>query len=221
MNRLERKNVGPARVLVVDDHAVVREGIKDILANEPDLVVVGEAGDGVACLKEVERLRPDVVILDIRIPFADGVEVARQLNRRFVDTRIVMMTSYEDEAYLRAGIEAGVDAFVLKCISPANLLSAVRAVARGEKYLGKEVIGPVLKQFSRMAQQETLDSLGVEDFDVEILQEIAHGATNKDIANKHFWSDTTVKRKIQDIFKKLGVTDRSQAVAEAMRRGLI
>jgi DNA-binding NarL/FixJ family response regulator len=213
--------IRPISVLVADDHAIVRRGISDVLADEPDIEVVGEAGSGAEALELATRLRPDLVLLDIRMPGSDGIRVTQQIRHQLPETRVLIFTSYEEDEQLHSALRAGAHGYILKTTSPERLLDAIRAVAHGERQLSPSLLDRVLSQFEILAQHTAQVEAGLTADDVAILRLIARGATNREIAGERFWSEITVKRRLHEIFRKLNVSDRTRAVAEAMSRGLI
>ena len=209
------------RVLVVDDHPVVRVGVQHLLANDPEVEVVGEADNGPQALEQVAVLQPDIVILDMRLPGSDGVELTRQLRRNYPDVKIVVLTAYRDEEYLLGALRAGAHAYLLKQASHEMLCDAVHRVYRGERLLSPTLISRVLEEFEAMARERAIENSHLTETELQILSHIAAGDTTKDIAQKLHWSEPTVHRRVQEILAKLNVSNRAQAVAEAIRRGLI
>jgi DNA-binding NarL/FixJ family response regulator len=209
------------RVMVVDDHQVVREGVVSMLRAAGEIEVVGQAANAPEAIRRAKELRPDVMLLDIRLPGADGWEVCRTLSGLLPETHIVMLTSFEDEDYLFKALRAGARGYLLKTASHEEIIEAIRAVAEGRRSLSAPLVDKLVAQFSDMARKmERLES-GLDQEEMDILKLLAEGATNKEIAEKAHWSEVSVKRKLQAIFDKLGVEDRTSAVVEAMRRGLI
>lgn len=211
----------PIRVLIVDDHAIVRQGVRSVLANHPDIEVVGEAENAAALFANVSTIRPDIILLDIRMPGQNGIETATRLKRDWPAIKIIILSTYDDDEYLFGALRAGAEGYLLKSASPEVLADALRQVGRGERLLGPGLVGRVLRQFQDLAQEKTRLESGLSDQELEVLRLIAAGATNRDIADRLYWSETTVKRKVQDILEKMGVANRPQAVAEAARRGLL
>lgn len=209
------------RVMVIDDHQVVREGVVSMLRIAGEIEVVGQAANAPEAIRKAKELAPDVVLLDIRLPGADGWEVCRTLSTLLPDTRVIMLTSFEDEDYLFKALRAGARGYLLKTASHEEIIEAIRAVTAGKRSLSAPLVDKLVAQFSDMARKmERLES-GLDEEEVGILRLLAQGATNKEIADKAHWSEVSVKRKLQAIFDKLGVQDRTSAVVEAMRRGLI
>lgn len=209
------------RVLIVDDHPVVLQGLEAMLSIYPDIEVVGEAGSGGVALQSAEKLRPDVVLLDVRMPGSSGVQVARRLKQTFSEMKVLILTTYEEDEYLFGALEAGADGYLLKTASPEELSEAIRKVNSGSRLLSPDLVGKVLKQFESVTREKVRLESGLSMQETKVLQLVAEGATNREIAERLYWSEITVKRKLQDIVHKLGASDRTHAVVEAMRRGLI
>ncbi len=209
------------RVLVVDDHPLVRQGVRSLLSNYPDLALVGEAEDAAGALRLAEAAAPDVILLDIRMPGMGGVETARLLSRQQPAAKILMLTSFDDQEYVTGALQAGAHGYLLKSISDETLVSAVRAVYRGERVLSPAVMDRVVQQFTEYSRERALHDAGLSDDEGRILALLVAGASNPKIAAQLYLSETTVKRKLQDIFEKLGVSTRAQVAAEAVRRGLV
>lgn len=211
----------PVRVLVVDDHPVVRQGLRGMLSNFDEFDIVGEADSGTTALRELARLKPNVVLLDIRMPGQDGIQLARQMKRLSPDTRIIMLTIHDDPGYVSRSLEAGADGYLLKRAGPSEIANAIRAVHGGQLVVTQEVVGEVLHQFATLARDHLRDSTGLIDIEIRILNGIAQGATYLELAKQLSLSEVTVRRRIQDIYRKLNVADRAEAVATAIRMGLI
>lgn len=209
------------RVMVVDDHPIVRQGVRSLLSNYPDMSLVGEAHSAADALDLAPRLAPDVILLDIRMPDMTGVEAARLLRRQCPAAKLIMLTSFDDEEYVAGALQAGVHGYVLKSASDEVLAGAVRAVFRGERVLSPVVMDRVVRQFTEYSRERLRREIGLSDEECRILRLLAAGASNPKIAAELFISETTVKRKLQEIFEKLDVTTRAQAAAEAVRRGLV
>lgn len=210
------------RVLVVDDHDVVRKGMCTILAEEKDFEVVGQANDGSTAVMLARLLKPDIILLDIFLGEANGLDLALQLQRASSDTRIAIFTGVTDEEYLMRAMRIGVHGYLQKSLPLDDVLAALRAVHRGERVIGEpHAVTQVLNEFSRLTKEQERSRSGLTDLEIELVRQAAEGRSNKEIAARQFWSEVTVKRKMQDIYRKLQATDRAQAVAEAMRMGLI
>lgn len=215
------KSMEQIRVMVVDDHPIVRKGVRSLLSNYPDMLLVGEASDAAGALELSGRVAPDVILLDIRMPGMTGVETARLLGRQCPQAKILMLSSFDDEEYVSGALQAGAHGYILKSASDEMLASAVRAVYRGERVLSPAVMNRVVQQFAEYSREQTLRDAGLSEEQCRILRLLAGGASNSKIATELYLSKTTVKRNLQEIFNKLGVTARAQAAAEAVRRGLV
>ncbi len=209
------------QVLVVDDHPVVRQGVRSVLANHSDIQVLGEADSAASLFALLESSQPQVILLDVRMPGQSGIEIAKRLKREWPDVKVIILTTYDDDEFLFGALRAGADGYLLKSASPEILASSIRQVSRGERLLSPTLVDKMMRQFQAIATEKVRADSGLTDQELQVLQLIAAGATNKEIADKLYWSEVTVKRKTQDIFEKLGVANRAQAVAEATRRGLL
>lgn len=208
-------------VFIVDDHLVVRQGLRSLLSQYPDIRVVGEADGGRDTVKLIARLQPDVVLLDIRLAGPSGLDLARQLQRARSQSRIIILTSYDDESYLLEAAQAGVHGYLLKSTSAEILADAIQAVHRGERRLSRAVAGKALQQLEALTQAQLQTEVGLSDQELQLLQLIADGATTQEMAGALYLSERTVKRKVQDILDKLEAANRAQAVSEAYKRGLL
>ena len=211
----------PIRVFIVDDHPVVRHGLRSLLAGHPDLDVVGEAGDGPQALSWLVDHEADVLLLDIQMGGQSGLDIARRLRRSHPSLKIVILTTYDDETYVREALEAGVSGFLLKSVSHERLPDSIRAVMRGEKLLSPALISMVVAGYQELSEEQAVREAGLTAEELQVLAAIAEGAGNRDVAERFFWSEATAKRRVQEIMAKLGVSSRAQAVAEAARRGWI
>jgi DNA-binding NarL/FixJ family response regulator len=210
------------RIMVVDDHDVVRKGMCAILAEEKDFEVVGQANNSTTAVTLIRQLKPDIILLDIFLGEANGLDLALQLQRASSETRIVIFTGVTDTDYLLRAMRIGVHGYLQKSLPLDDVLAALRAVYRGERVIGEpRAVTQVLNEFSRLTKEQERSRSGLTDLEIELIRQAAEGCSNKEIAARQFWSEVTVKRKMQDIYRKLQATDRAQAVAEAMRMGLI
>jgi len=201
------------RVLLVDDHDVVREGLRSLLRRSADIEVVGEAGTAEAAVAEAERLLPDVVVLDVRLPDGNGVEVCRDIRAHRLETRVLMLTSYADDEALFASIMAGAAGYLLKETRAAALLEAIHTAARGGSLLDPAMTQRVFERL-RTAAAGPADPVGeLSEQEQRILGLIAEGKTNKEIAAEVYLSDKTIKHYVSNILSKLQVTRRSEAAA--------
>ena len=218
----EPSSVSPIRVLVVDDHEVVRKGICTLLAEENDFEVVGQAGTSNGALALTLQHQPNIILLDIWLGTLNALDIVQQLQRICSGIHIVIFTGIMEDEYLFRAIRLGVHGYLQKSLPLSELLTALRAVYRGERVISDpHVITQLLNEYSRLSKEQERLRSGLSDLEIELVRLAADGCSNKVIAARQFWSEVTVKRKMQDIYRKLQVTDRAQAVAEAMRMGLI
>ncbi len=207
--------MSPIRLLIVDDHPVVRDGLRGMLASDSDLEVVGEAEDGREALTAAAELRPDVILMDLRMPGLGGAAAIRELGERGVTARVLVLTTYDSDSDVVPALEAGATGYLLKDAPRAELVAAIRAAARGEAVLSPSVATRLVRQLQAPAQ----DALS--DRELEVLTVIAHGETNRGAASRLFISEATVKTHLLHIYAKLDVNDRAAAVAAAYERGLL
>ena len=212
------------RVLVVDDQALVRGGFRLILESQPGVEVVGEAADGREALAKARELRPDVVLMDVRMPGMDGLEATRRLLSERDAPRVLMLTTFDLDEYVYDALRAGASGFLLKDVRPEQLADAVRVVAEGETLLAPVITQRLVQQYVRRLRPGTtrpaaLDSLT--ERELAVLRLIARGRSNAEIATDLFLSETTVKTHVSHVFGKLGLRDRAQAVVLAYESGLI
>lgn len=203
------------KVLVVDDHPVVRDGLRGMLDSQPDLAVIGEAADGQQALAAVARHAPDVVLMDLRMPELDGVDAIRRICADHPTVRVLVLTTYDDDADIVRAVEAGATGYLLKDTPRHELFNAVRAAARGETVLAPAVAAKLMRQLRKPAE----DPLTERELDVLLL--VAQGLTNKAIATELHVSEATVKTHLVHTFTKLDVDDRTAAVMAALQRGLL
>jgi DNA-binding NarL/FixJ family response regulator len=208
-------------VLLVDDHPVVVEGLRKVLATAGDISIAGEAHDAAGAIEQARALKPDVILLDLRMPGASGVQATRRMREQDVRSAVIILTSYGDQAYVRQALEAGADGYLLKTTPPDELISAIRNAARGRRQLSPELLDGVLADFGGLAREHTRREADLSEEDREILRRAAEGATNREIGQALGRSEIAIKKRLQVIFSKLGAVDRAHAVAEAIRRGLI
>jgi DNA-binding NarL/FixJ family response regulator len=204
----------PLRLLLVDDHEVVRQGLAALLARRPAFQVVGEAGTVAEALAAARRFRPDLVIMDVRLPDGTGIEACRDIRAEMPETRVVMLTSYPDEDAVLAAILAGASGYLLKQIRGRDLVTALESVGRGDSLLDPAVTERVLERVRRIAAGEMADELAsLTSQERKILFLVADGKTNKEIATEVFLSDKTVKNYVSSILSKLDLQRRAQAAA--------
>ncbi|MFJ1751468.1 response regulator [Kitasatospora sp. NPDC088134] len=217
---------GPVRVLVVDDEDLMRAGLRMVLGTAPDLLVVGEAADGAQAVRLARELRPDVVLMDVRMPVLDGVAATRELAARHPGARVLVLTTFELDAYVFAAVRAGAAGFLLKRSPPELLLEGVRTVAAGEALLGPSVTRRLLAEFARSAPARGSAAgrraLGrLTERERQVLELLGRGASNAEIAAALHLGEATVKTHVRRVLDKLGVRDRVHAVVFAFDHGVV
>ncbi len=203
---------GHATVLVVDDHALVRTGVANIISNEPDLKVIAEAANGVEAVAAFERFHPDVTLLDLRMPVMEGVEAVRQIRLRDPNAKVIVLTTYDTDEDITRALKAGAKAYILKDISASALIACIHDVLAGKTYLAPSAAAKLAEGVARV--QLTPRELST-------LRLMADGRSNKEIASQLGISERTVKTHLGHLFDKLGVTSRTEAAKVAARRGLV
>lgn len=208
------------KILIADDHPVVREGLIAMLSREADFQVVGEAKDGLEALNKSKELSPDVVLMDLRMPEMDGVEAMRQIRSAMPDIKFIILTTYSDDEYIFSGIEAGARAYLLKDAPREDLFKAIRSVSRGESLIQPVVASKLLDRFSQLSRRVPSGE-ELSGRELEVLCLMAKGSANKEISAELNIAQSTVKTHITNIFQKLGVNDRTEAVTQALKKGII
>jgi len=203
------------RLVVVDDHPVVRDGLKGMLASQPDLEIAGEAANGEEAVALVGRLHPDVVLMDLRMPVLDGVAATSQIRERWPEMRVLVLTTYDADADILRAVEAGATGYILKDAPREELFRAIRLTAQGQPYLAPSVATRLMNRV-RAPAEDTMSAR-----EVEVLSLVSKGSSNKEIARQLRLSEATIKSHLLHIFAKLGVSDRTQAVTLAVRKGII
>ncbi|WP_436689067.1 response regulator [Geodermatophilus sp. CPCC 205506] len=212
------------RVVLVDDQAMVRTGARMVLAAEPDIEVIGEAADGASGVRVITQTRPDVVLLDVRMPGMDGLETARRLAAADLPTRVIVLTTFDEDEYVAAALRAGVSGFLLKVAPPEDLVAAVRTVAAGHGLLDPAVTLRVIESFAAAPapDSERAGALAqLTDRETDVLALVAAGLSNAEIAARLHLGEATVKTHVSRLLLKLGLRDRVQAVAFAYESGLV
>jgi two-component system, NarL family, response regulator LiaR len=211
------------KVLIADDHAVVREGTRRILEQEPDMEVVGEAGDGEEAVNLATSLKPDVAIIDIAMPKLDGIEATKRIKAAWPSINILILSAYDDDQFIFSLLEAGAAGYLLKSIRSRELIDAIRAVYSGESVLHPSIARKVLNRFvSTSGKPEGQEPSGVlSDREMEVLRLAAKGLSNQDIAEKLCLSIRTVQGHLGHIFNKLQVGSRTEAVVRALKEGWV
>ncbi|MEN3333758.1 MAG: hypothetical protein V7641_3123 [Blastocatellia bacterium] len=200
------------RVFSVDDHPLLREGLAAIINNQPDMLLVAQAATGCEAIQMFQQYQPDVTLMDLRLPDMSGIDVLIAIRSEFSEARVVMLTTFEGDVDIRRALEAGARGYMLKNMPPKDLLEGIRQVHAGKKRIPAEVAAHLADYFGDDALTER---------EIDVLQHIAGGNRNRDIAERLFISEETVKVHVKHIMEKLGASDRTQAVAIAVRRGII
>ena len=208
------------RIVLADDHPIVRQGLAAVLSQEEDLEVVGQARNGLEAVAQALELHPDIILIDLQMPEMDGVEAIQKIKAETSDIGIIILTTYDSDDYIFRGIEAGARGYLLKDSPPEEVLKAIHTVHEGESLIQPRVASRLLDRFSQLSQAPAAGEV-LSSREVEVLQIIAKGAANKEIANELLIGESTVKTHVIHILNKLGVKGRTEAVAEAARRGII
>ena len=215
----------PIRVLIVDDQALFREGLNTILSVHEEFQVIGEAANGEEALRLAVQLQPQVILMDLRMPIMDGVRATQMISSQAPNCKVIVLTTFDDDESIFDGLRAGAVGYLLKDVASEKLFEAIRATARGEYFLLPSVTAKVMAEFSRISQakpkndEQLIEPLSGRE--IEILKCIALGDSNKQIAEKLFIAEGTVKNHVTNILSKLGVKDRAQAVIRSKNLGII
>ena len=211
----------PVKIMIADDHCMVREGLKKLLELDGDIEVIGEVGDGSECLSMIEKLKPEVVLLDINMPLMNGIKVLEILKDKKCSSRIIILTIHNEIEYLMKAVELGVDGYVLKDSESAILRKAIFSVCRGETYIQTE-LAPLLKErLENINQLNSSVDKPLTKREIEVLKLVTEGLFNKEIAFKLSISEKTVKNHVSNIFKKISVSDRTQAAVYAIKKNIV
>jgi len=208
-------------VLLVDDHPVVIEGLRKLLDTAGDIEVTGSAYDASSALTQASMLKPQVILLDLRMPGATGIQTTRRLREQNFAGAIIVLTSYGDQAYVTQALEAGADGYLLKSTPSEQLIKAIRDASHGRRQLSPELLDGVLEEIGDLAREKTAREFALTEEEAEILLRTSQGASNRAIATGMDLSEVAVKKRLATIYQKLGASDRASAVAVAIRRGLI
>ena len=208
------------KIMIVDDHEVVRDGLVTMMGMEQDFTVVGEAKNGLQAIEKALALRPDVILMDLRMPELDGVQAMHRIRSEDKNVQFLVLTTYDDDEYIFDAIEAGAKGYLLKDTSREELFNAVRAVHRGESLVQPSVAAKVLDRFAQLSRDAVVPDI-LSAREVEVLQLMARGSANKEVAASLSISESTVKTHVANIFQKLDVNGRTDAVTQALQRGII
>ena len=210
------------RVVLADDHQLVRQGIRRLLEEELDIQVVGEAEDGIEVQRLVQELSPDVVLMDVGMRVGDGISATREITRQWPGTRVVILSMYTQDGHVFQALQAGAAGYVVKSAGADQVVAAVRAAAHGGSVITPELAGKVIAEFRRMASKINVDDgMGqLSESDIKLLQNLAAGLSNKEIADRMGFAESTVKNRLSMLFLKIGVADRTQAAIYAIRHGV-
>jgi DNA-binding NarL/FixJ family response regulator len=215
------------RLVLADDHAVVRSGTRELLEQQPDFRIIGEAANGEEAVQLAADLNPDVLIMDVRMPKMTGVEATRKIKATYPHVKILVLTAHDDDEYVFALLQAGANGYLLKTAEIEELVRAIRTVNAGQSALAPEVTGKVVAQFAsgkslpEMVTEPVEDYDGLTDRELNILKLVGKGLSNKQIGKQLFISDRTVQAHLSNIFSKLNVSSRTEAVMHAVRKGWI
>jgi len=211
------------KILIVDDHAVVRDGLVTMLGRQTDFAVIGEAVNGLEAVEKARELKPDVILMDLRMPELDGVGAMNQIREQNPDVKFIVLTTYDTDEYIFDAIDAGAKGYLLKDASREDLFRSVRAVHREESLIEPGVAAKVLDRLAQMSRQAARGGgpQVLSEREMEVLRLMAAGAANKNIASELAISESTVKTHVTNIFQKLEVNHRTEAVTQALQRGII
>lgn len=210
------------KVLIADDHVIVREGLIALLNMADDIKVVGEAADGREAINMTKQLRPDVVLMDIRMAELDGVQATREIRARFPEVHVIALTNYDDDEYVFDCLRYGASGYLLKDVSPEDLVKAIKSAVQDESLVDPSVLNKVLTQFRQLTEDGSNhadDKLSPRE--KEVLEALTAGLSNKEIAQKLYIAEKTVKAHFSSIYRKLNVSTRSQAIIGAVKSGLV
>lgn len=223
VREVEKTSIQTINVLLADDHKLMREGLRQLLSLEQDITIVDEAVNGLEAIQKIRRLRPDVVLMDIRMPIVDGIMVTQQMVREFPGLAVIMLTMCQQEQLLFQAMKSGARGYLFKDASSQEVAQAIRSVFAGRTYIDPLMTDVIVTEFRRLSdsQEGNHPINGLTDKEIEILRYIAAGMSNKEIAHELSYSEKTVKNYLSTIFQKLDIRDRTQAAIFAYRSGLI
>ncbi|HOR85397.1 MAG TPA: response regulator transcription factor [Bacillota bacterium] len=209
------------RIIIADDHSIVREGLKQLLELEEDFEVVGQASNGAETIERVKELKPDVLLLDINMPTMNGIKALKKLKEEGIDTRVVILTIHEDREYLLETMQIGASGYILKDSDSASFFKAIRDAYNGESYIQPKLAADLIREFNKPKLARVKNENELTQREYEVITLIADGMNNKDIADKLFISEKTVKNHVSNIFRKINVSDRTQAAIYAYKNNII
>lgn len=212
--------MGKIRIMIADDHSIVREGLKQLLELESDFEVVGQASNGVETIERVKELKPDVLLLDINMPIMNGIKALKKLKEEGIDTKVVILTIHEDREYLIETMQIGASGYILKDSDSASFFKAIRDANSGESYIQPKLAADLIKEFNKPRGSRIKKENELTQREYEVIALIADGLNNKDIAEKLFISEKTVKNHVSNIFRKINVSDRTQAAIYAYKNNI-
>jgi DNA-binding NarL/FixJ family response regulator len=209
-------------VLIADDHAMVRQGLKQILELENDIIVVAQAANGDEAVNLARQYKPDVILMDINMPVKNGIQAIGEIKQEKIDSHIIVLTIHEDREYLFKTLQMGAEGYVLKDAEPSVLIDAIRSVYSGQSYIQQNMTRELVKEFNRvtMSERDKNDESSLTSREIEVLELIAEGMINKEIAKKLYISEKTVKNHVSNIFRKIDVSDRTQAAIYAFKHNI-
>lgn len=208
------------RILLVDDHPVVREGLGAMIETQPDMEVVGEAGDGQEGVQQAKLLRPNVVLMDLQMPKMGGVEAIVKIRQENTSAEVIILTTYDSDEHIFSGLEAGAKGYLLKGASKNDLFRAIRAASKGESLLEPAVASKLVERFTQLSRKGPADDK-LSERELEVLNLMAKGYRNKEIARDLFITEKTAKAHVSNILAKLGASDRTEAVTMALKKRII
>ena len=209
------------KVIICDDQSIVRDGLAMLLKLEPDIQVLGTAEDGAAALELIARSKPDLVLMDLKMPVLNGVEATRQIRKNYPEIKVLILTTYDDDEWVFDAIQAGASGYLLKDTPREDLVKAIKGTAAGKTYMDPSIAGKVLEKVSsHQTQSASQVTSKLTERELDILRLIAKGLSNVDISERLFLSEGTVRNHVSAILAKLGVSDRTQAAIIAIQHGL-
>ncbi len=215
------KAPGPIKVIIVDDHRMVREGLRSMLREQPRIDIVGEADNESDAIRVIQETQPEVVLLDIRLRGASGLDACRNIHQRFPDVSVIFLTVYEDQQYIFEALRAGARGYILKKIGDDDLVKVIEEVRSGEVIVDPSLTGQIAMRAAEGSRTWAGARYGLTEREAEVLEAVSQGLSNHGVGERLFISEETVKSHVRSILRKLGVGDRTQAVSLALREGLV